>query len=178
MNLSERKGIRLRGRVDRKGWSHRYEPIIKGRHHLHVKVNDQHIEGSPFLVLARSPVEDLGTPINMTIDGLKTPVGITLNQRGEVVVAEGAGHCVSVFSPRGERLQSFGTHGSGQGQLDCPYAVAVDGKGDILVADSNNHRIQKFIIQGQDFLKAVSTKSTYFTFLVASHLTPIMAGFT
>ena len=47
-----------------------------------------------------------------------------------MVVAEWEGHCVSVFSPSGKKLQSFGTYGSGPGR-----EVAVDGEGNILVAD-------------------------------------------
>ncbi len=60
------------------------------------------------------------------------------------MVAEESKHCVSIFSSSGEKLQSFGTLGSGQEQLSYPCNVAVDGEGNILVADSNNHRIQKF----------------------------------
>ena len=73
-----------------------------------------------------------------------------------MVVAEGGRHCVSVFSPSGEKLRSFGSCGSGEGQFDCPIGVAVDTDGNILVADLNNHRIQKFTSGGQ-FLTAVGT---------------------
>ncbi len=45
-------------------------------------------------------------------------------------------------------------HGSGQGH-SC--GVAVDGEGNILEADSNNHRIQKFTTKGQ-FLTSVGTR--------------------
>ena len=54
----------------------------------------------------------------------------------------------------GERLQSFGTKGSGQGQFHYPCGVAVDCNENILVADFNNNRIQKFTAQGK-FLTAV-----------------------
>ena len=61
----------------------------------------------------------------------------------EVVVTELDGHCVSVFSPGGKILRSFGTHGSSEGKFDSPCGVAVDGEGNILVVDGNNNRIQK-----------------------------------
>ncbi len=54
---------------------------------LHIKVDDQHIRGSPFPVAVKSPIEKLGTPI-LTIGGVEGPWGIKFNQRGEVVVAE------------------------------------------------------------------------------------------
>ena len=153
--VSEIAGTRARGSVERRGQSQyeiSYHPTIKGRHQLHLKVEGQHIRGSPFPVTARSPVENLGTPI-LTIGGVKRPEGIAVNQRGEVVVASWDGHCVTVFSPSGERLRSFGTQGSGWGQFKRPSGVAVDGKGCILVADCDNNRIQKFTAEGK-FLTA------------------------
>ena len=158
---SEIAGTRTRGSVERRGQSQyeiSYQPTIKGRHQLHIKVEGQHIRGSPFPVAARSPVEKLSTPI-LTIGGVERPVGVAVNQRGEVVVTESDAHCVSVFSPNGERLRSFGMCGSGHGQFEYPYGVAVDGKGCILVADRDNHRIQKFTVEGE-FLTAVGTKGS------------------
>ena len=136
--VSEITGTRARGSIERRGQSQyeiSYQPTIKGRHQLHIKVEGQHIRASPFSVAVKSPVEKLGTPI-LTIGGVVTPWGVAINQRGEVVVTEWAGHCVSVFSPSGEKLRSFGTRGSGQGQFDRPTGVAVDGEGNILVVDT------------------------------------------
>ena len=50
-----------------------------------------------------------------------------------MIVTERERHCVSVFSPSGGKLRSFGTHGSGQGQFNEPCGVAVDHEGNILV---------------------------------------------
>ena len=41
---------------------------MKGQHQFHVKVEGQHIRGSPFSVAVKLPVEKLGHPI-LTIDG-------------------------------------------------------------------------------------------------------------
>ena len=125
-----------------------YQPTIKGKHQLHIKVQGQHVKGSPFRVAVKSPVEKLGTPIR-TIGGVKGPWGVAINQKGEVVVAERGGHCVSVFSPSGEKIRSFGTRGSGPGQFESPRDVAIDSEGGILVADGGNHRIQRFTSEGQ-----------------------------
>jgi hypothetical protein len=38
----------------------------------------------------------------------------------------------------------WGGRGSGDGQFEQPYAVAVDSSGNVYVADTMNHRIQKF----------------------------------
>ena len=130
-----------------------YQPTIKGKHQLCITIASQHVRGSPFNIAVMSPVEMLGTPI-ATMGSIGGPLGVTINQRGEVAVADREGHCVSVFSPSGEKLRSFGTHGSGQGQFESPQGVAVDGEGNILVADRENNRIQKFTSEGQ-FLAAV-----------------------
>ena len=154
--VSELSGTRTRGSVERKGRSQyevNYQPTIKARHQLHVKVEGQHIRGSPFTISAKSPVEKLGTPI-LTLRGVSEPWGVAINQRGEVIVAEYDGDCVSVFSPSGEKLRTFGTRGSGQGQFKYPRGVAVDDEWNILVADGGDHRIQKFTPEGH-FLTAV-----------------------
>ena len=146
--------------VERRGQSQydiSYQPTIKGRHQLHVKVEGQHVGGSPFCVAVKSPVVDLTTPIK-TIRGLSQPRGLAVNKRGELVVAEYRTSCVSVFTTSGEKLQSFGTRGSGQGQFKDPCGVAVDGEGNIFVADTGNHRIQKFTEEGQ-FLREVNISS-------------------
>ena len=54
-----------------------------------------------------------------------------------------------MFSPSGEKIRSFGTLGSGPGQFESPRSVAIDSEGDILVADDENHRIQRFTSEGQ-----------------------------
>ena len=64
-------------------------------------------------------------------------------------MSEFGGHCVSVFSPSGEKIRSFDTQGSGPGQFHGPRSVAIDSEGDILVADGSNHRIQRFTSEGQ-----------------------------
>ena len=155
--VSEITGIRASCRIERRGQSQyeiSYQPTIKGRHQLHIKMEGRHVRGSPSSVA----VEQLDIPI-LTLGGLWEPWGVVISQRGEVVVTEWGGDCVSVFSPSGEKLRSFGSPGSGQGQLKCPYGIALDREGNILIADHRNHRIQKFTTEGQ-FLAAVGTKGS------------------
>ena len=67
-----------------------------------------------------------------------------------------------MFSPSGDKLQSFGTEGASQGQFMNPRGVAVDGEGNnfILVVDSYNHRIKKLTAKGQFLeLRAVDPSS-------------------
>ena len=131
----------------------RYRPTSRGRHQLHIKLEGDHIEGSPFPVTVKLPIKKLGTPIKTPIE-VKWPRGVAVNRKGEVCVAEGDSHCVSIFSPTGERTQCFGSRGSGSGQFNGPRDVAEDSEGNVLVVDMDNHRIQKFTSDGK-FISAV-----------------------
>ncbi len=54
--------------------------------------------------------------------------------------------------------RGFGMAGKGNGQFEFPRNVAIDAQGNIYVADSDNHRIQKFDATGK-FLLAWGSKS-------------------
>ena len=54
-------------------------------------------------------------------------------------------------------LLSFGQQGSGEGMLHFPFGVAVNDKDEIVVADSNNHRVQVFDSNGT-FLRSFGHK--------------------
>ena len=42
----------------------------------------------------------------------------------------------------------FGSSGSGNGQFNAPYGIAVDSTGNIYVSESLNHRVQVFDSNG------------------------------
>ncbi len=157
--VSEITGTTARGSVERRGESQyeiSYQPTVKGRHQLHVKISGQHIRGSPFSVAVKLPVEMFGTPL-LSFGEVKSPSGVAINQKGEILVVEWNGHCISMFSRSGERLRSIGTRGKGNGQFEHPRGVAVDSDGNILVADTNNHRVQKLTQNGKFLTKAPGT---------------------
>ena len=133
-----------------------YKATSRGRHQLHIKVEGEHIKGSPFNVTVKMPVQKLGTPIRI-ITGMKVSCGVAVNQRGEIIVVEHRGHCISIFSPAGEKLQSIGSEGSGPGQFSYPRGVTVDNNDNILVADTFNHRIQ-MLSHNHTFTTTVESK--------------------
>ena len=156
--ISELTSSVVRGDVRRRGerqYEISYQPTVKGRHQLLIKIEDQHIRGSPFPVAVKSSLEKLGPPI-LTIDGVNLPGDLLVTDKSEIIISEDGGHCISVFSLSGKKLRSFGSYGSAEGQIYGPRGVAMDGEGNILVVDRNNHRIQKFTANGQ-FLTAVGT---------------------
>ena len=129
-----------------------YFPQHRGPHYLHIRVGDKHISGSPFSLSVITT-----TPTN-TITGVKYPWGLALDNHGQLVVVENNGHCVSIFSGSGKKIRSFGSKGSGPGQLNSPCGVALSATGDIMVADQFNHHIQVFSPDGKS-VKCVGTAS-------------------
>ena len=61
--------------------------------------------------------------------------------------------------PEGVTNVFEGGKGTGKGELDSPSGIAVDGNGNILVADTNNGRIEKFSPTG-NFLSVIASKGT------------------
>ena len=137
-----------------------YQATSRGRHQLHVQVEGEHIKGSPFPVTVKLPIEKLGTPIK-TIIGVKKPSCVVIDRVGNIIVTETSEHCISIFSPAGEKIKSFGFRGSSLGQFNTPKGIALDFDDSILVADNHNHRIQKFTSTstGTTFVAAVNSSN-------------------
>ncbi len=135
-----------------------YRPMKRGKHELHVTVNGDHVKGSPFQVaVTSSPAVCFGKP-DRVLASLSSLRGVTIDNRGQMVVIEGDGRCVSVLTMQGEKVRTFGTKGSGNGQLTGAYGVTVDKDDNIYMyaLDYGNNRIQKFDSQGV-FVSKVGT---------------------
>ena len=126
-----------------------YRPTRRGRHQLHIKVCDQHIRGSPFTVVA---LIKLAAP-NRTITGLNYPLGVAVDRRGQIIIAQG--NCISIYNS-GKRIRSFGQDSTAPGQFQYSRGVAVDRASNILIVDQGNHRIQKFTADGK-FIASVGS---------------------
>ncbi len=148
--VSEIYDTKVQCHIERKGLSEykiSYQPATKGKHQLHICVNGQNIGGSPYRVSAvPPPIKQLGTLI-FSIKEVQEPWAIAIDQQGCLIVTEYGRNCVSVFTPRGMKIKSFGKPGIDHVEFTRPSGVTVDDKGNILVADDNN-RIQKLDEEG------------------------------
>ena len=133
-----------------------FTPVTRGLHQLHVRVNDIEIPGSPLSIPISVPPKKRGTPVK-TISGLRGPSGLAVTDDGLVIVSERDAHCITILDKEGKKIRSFGSYGTGRGQLKYPEGVALSSKGTILVADSCNHRIQEFTMNGKR-ISCVGTK--------------------
>ena len=146
----------VRGEVKKVGESKyeiSYRPQRSGQHQLHIRVEDVNISRSPFTISAFTT-----TPTN-TIGDLPQPWGVAVNERGQIIVADRTECSVSIFNANGGKVKSFGSSGSGPGQMSYPVGVALTATGDILVCDQINHRIQLFSAEGKT-VKCVGTKGS------------------
>ena len=140
---------------DRGRYEIAYQPTTRGPHKLQIKVNGRSIRGSPFAVTVKRSIDTLGTPFK-TIDGLKGPWGVAVNKKGEVLIAEADGKCVSIFSPSRKKLKTIDGKGSANGPLGGLRGIAVDSGGNILVLDRENKQVRKFSPDGES-LQAVGS---------------------
>ena len=148
--VSEITGTRTSCSVERRGKSQyeiSYQPTARGKHQLDIKVEGQHVRGSPFSVAVTIPVEKLGIPI-LTLHGIRA-LGVAINQKGEMIVTRESGY-ISTFDSRKKKLGAFMI----DGKCRYPFGVAVDGEGNILVANSDGYCIQRLKTNG-DFIETV-----------------------
>ncbi len=117
-----------------------YHPMKRGKHELHITVNGDAVRGSPFLISVT--LGKLAKP-SRVIYGLDGPRGTVFNNKGQLIVIEGPfTQTVSVLTPEGEKIQTFG-------QLNGAFGVTVDKDDNIYVVESTNRRINKFSSNGE-----------------------------
>ena len=116
-----------------------------------VKVNGEHVHGSPFTVEVKTrqfrPVLSFGKP-GSGAGMFNGPWGVAVNERNEIAVTEAGNNRIQIFSSDGTVVRSFGTKGDKQGEFNFPTGIAFDKNGNIIVTDSRNHRVQCFSEQG------------------------------
>jgi len=56
-------------------------------------------------------------------------------------------HRIQRYSPDGTLLGEWGSLGMNAGQFRIPVGLVVDQAGNVYVADTLNHRVQKFVLR-------------------------------
>lgn len=91
------------------------------------------------------PLRNIGSAEN-----LKWPVGMVVdNKLKRLYVANAQRHDIAVFDLSGKYLFSIGKRGAGDGELNFPVDVDLDSKGNIVVTDTMNARVQIFDSEGK-----------------------------
>jgi DNA-binding beta-propeller fold protein YncE len=86
----------------------------------------------------------------------KEPFGLAMGGDGNIIVADTSNHRIRRITPQGHVSTLAGTGEKGRrdgegivAQFKSPCGVAVDGDGNVIVADTCNHSIRKITPQGQ-----------------------------
>ena len=117
-----------------------------------VKINGEHVHGSPFTVEAKhrefKPVLSFGQQ-GSSKGMFNGPCGVAVNEGDEIAVSDSGNHRVQVFSSDGIYLRSFGEEGYRQGQFQTPSGIAFGTNDYIIVGESGNQFIQIFNGEGK-----------------------------
>ena len=129
-----------------------YFPSVQSTIKLLVKVNGEHIHGSPFAVTVKpfqvKPVLCFGK--QGSGEGMfNNPMGVAVTAKDEVVVADNQNHRVQVFDSNGTFLRSFGHKGENAGEFKNPTGIAINKDRNILVSECYNHRVQILSWEGR-----------------------------
>ena len=127
-----------------------YYPRVQGTFKLLVKVNGEHIHGSPFAVIVKpfqlKPVLSFGK--RGSGKGMfYEPKQVAVNDRGEIAVADNANHRMQLFDSKGAYLRSFGR--KGQNAESFHHGIAINKDRNIFVSECFNHIVQIFSWEGK-----------------------------
>ena len=129
-----------------------FYPRVQGTFKLYVKVNEEHIRGSPFTMSVKpfhvKPVLCFGKK-GLGERMFKNPLGLAVTDKDEIVVADCLNHRVQVFDSNGTFLRSFGQKGENAGEFNGPNGIAIGKDRNILVSEYLNHRVQIFSWEGR-----------------------------
>ncbi len=76
---------------------------------------------------------------------IRSPRSIAIDLAGNVYVTDSENSRIMKYSNNGSFLIQIGGYGTSQGAFNLPMGVILDGKGFLIVADTFNNRIQKFL---------------------------------
>lgn len=104
----------------------------------------------------------LGWKFRLPTSTTTDPTGLALTKTTEY--DEATGNVIETKTPGGSRAglayaSQFGSAGEGSGQISYPTGIAFDGKGDVVVADEENARVDVFTEAGA-FIKSFGSWGT------------------
>jgi DNA-binding beta-propeller fold protein YncE len=96
------------------------------------------------LILVYGPGGDLLRQWDIPHGGAREGPHLAWGPEGLLYLVDPEGNQVLVFRSDGTLVQQWGESGGGPGQLRTPVDIAVDDQGRVYIADTDNHRVQRF----------------------------------
>ena len=127
-----------------------FQSVVVGEHRLTIKVKDKQLAGSPYRIWARQNTvrESISTGAKQTFTVGGSAQGVAVHHNGDVFASNYSSGYIQVFNSDGSQKLQIGSQGSGDGQLQCPIGLTIDGEV-LYVADYRNYRVQKFTLTGE-----------------------------
>ena len=130
---------------DNKNGQYKISYSPKGRYSIIVKVNGEHVRGSPYDLLVKVREQAISSGI-LPARG-KNSVGHSPSPSGSRYFSPEQGACSQAMFVKPFQFKpvlSFGKEGSSVGMFQRPWGVAVSDTDEIGVTDHGNHRVQIF----------------------------------
>ena len=126
-----------------------FTPSACGEHELSITIENQAVKGSPFVLHSRQQRSyDTLSTAQRVFKTSSSPLGVAVDENGDVYIAAYYGHCIDVFNLHGTKLRTFGSNGNGDAQFNGASNIAI--RGNVLyVVDMNNNHVQKITTSGQ-----------------------------
>ena len=135
----------------------KFTPKLPGSYSIEVKINGDKLPICPCALNVKERELVIVGELNLKLfpgDKLLSLIGIAVNRKGEIALADNEGHCVYVFDKDGNCVRKIGSQGEEEGQFEQPAGVSYLNDKEILVADFGNDRIQHIDIQTGTVLRS------------------------
>ena len=124
----------------------KFIPKEPGAYSIEVKINGDTLANSPFTVAVKERELTVVGELDLNLlegEQIDNLFGIAVNTKGNIAVTDGGKNCVYIFDKNGKCLRKIGD----KGQFRNPFGVTYLKDDEILIADTNNNRIQQINIQ-------------------------------
>lgn len=129
-----------------------FVPITSGTFELFVSVRSEGISGSPFPFYFREERNYCYMDRNPQVFAVgQHTYGVAVHNSGDVFASNSVNGCIQVFYKDGSEKHKLGSPGSGNGQLNKPWGLAMD-RDVLYVVDRGNRRVVLFSVLTGDYV--------------------------
>ena len=124
----------------------KFIPKVSGAYSIEVKINGDTLANSPFTLAVKERELTMVGELDLNLsegERVGSLFGIAVNTKGNIAVTDFIKDCVYIFDKNGKCLRKIGD----KGQFKYPLGVTYLKDDEILIADTNNNRIQQINIQ-------------------------------
>ena len=135
----------------------KFIPKVPGAYSIEMKINGDKPANSPFTVAVKERELTVVGKLDLKLlegERVDDLFGIAVNTKGNIAVTDNGKNCVYIFDKNGKCLRKIGD----KGQFKYPPGVTYLKDNEILIADTNNNRIQQINIQTGTVVKTLGKK--------------------